>query len=817
MRFIASLFSFLSVALILLVAVGIGALVYFSRDLPDYTVLKNYHPSILSRIYAGDGRLMATIASEQRVFVPVEAMPNQLIQAFISAEDKDFFTHSGIDPNGVLRAMLMNLRHIKDDKRPVGASTITQQVAKNFLLTNEVSVTRKIREALLAMRIEQTLSKKQILELYLNEIFLGYRSYGVAAAAQNYFNKSLNELDLAESAYLASLPKGPNNYHPINRKEAALERRNWVLDRMAEEGYIRQEQAENAKKEDLIVRNRSEAEVVESDYFSEEVRRLLVQGYGEEKVLSEGLAVRTSLNPAYQALAEKALRQGLMDFDRRKRGWRGPLAKFDLASGMSWALLLKHVDVPKGGEIWKKAMVLSISKGQAILGFEDGSKGRLAETSYAWTKNNLAPGYAVLVEPLADEVVDDEEKAEADKTNKQTIYAIRQVPTVQGAIVVMDPHTGRVFAMQGGFSMRISDFNRATQAYRQPGSAFKPFVYLAALDNKFTPSSLVLDAPFAISQGPGLPLWQPENYDEDYLGPTTLRVGLEKSRNIMTVRLAHAVGMEKIKEYAERFGIVDDMPTYLSFALGAKETTPLRLATAYAMLVNGGKQVRPSLIDRIQDRDGKTIWQRDRQKCSDCSALGWSPDLQPPELPDTRQQIADPRTIYQIVDILEGVCQRGTAARLSALGFPVAGKTGTTNESRDAWFMGFTPDLVVGVWVGYDEPRPLGGRETGATVAVPIFQNFMAAVMKDKPATPFRVPSGLKLVRVDLQTGRPADDSTTKAIWEPFIPGTEPDEYSPSVVLDGSGEVSGNTDGGGEISMPETAAPVTMQGTGGLY
>lgn len=832
MRWFTGLFSLLMLGVIVAIG-GLAAVVFvYSRDLPDYSYLKDYRPPILSRVYAGDGRLMATIAAEQRVFVPVEAIPKRVSNAFLSAEDKDFYRHGGIDPMGILRALLTNVSKIASDRRPVGASTITQQVAKNFLLTNEVSIARKVREAILARRIEQALSKDRILELYLNEIFLGQRSYGVAAAALNYFNKSLDELTIGEAAYLASLPKAPNNYNPVTHHDAALARRNWVIGRMEEDGHISQAEADAARAEPLAMRARDDAEVVTADYFSEEVRRELVGRFGEKNVLEGGLAVRTSLDPAYQVYATKALREGLLDYDRRQRGWRGPVAH--MANLKDWRAALAGIQLPPGGEAWQAALVFELKGDTARIAFADGGAGHIPWAEMKWARRELpndkfgppvkkpadvlAVGDIVMVEAVT--------KSDEGKTYPENTYTLRQVPLVQGALVALDPHTGRVFAMSGGFSAKISQFNRATQAWRQPGSAFKPFVYLAALDKGFTPSSLVLDAPFSYFQGPGLPLWRPENYSEQFYGPTPLRVGLEKSRNVMTVRLANAIGMPVIVEYAKRFGVVDDMPDLLSFALGAKESTVLRMSTAYAMFVNGGKKITPTMIDRVQDRDGKTVWSRDNRVCPDCAALGWTPDITPPEIPDTREQVADPRTAYQLVSMLEGVCQRGTAARLHALGKPVAGKTGTTNDAKDAWFIGFTPDLVVGVFVGFDDPKPLGSRETGASVAVPVFQDFMQNALKDKPGIPFRVPSGLRLVRVNPETGRLADVSTTKAIWEAFIPGTEPGEGEPS-VLDGSADASPGMLGmtpaeqmaqpveeGGGPTAP--VSPATT-GTGGLY
>ncbi len=831
MRLLSALFSFL----FLLAITGAVALFlvfqHYAADLPDYGYLKDYQPPILTRIYADDGRMMATIAAEQRVFVPIKAIPERVSGAFLSAEDQGFYTHAGVDVFGIARAALTNLQNVGRDRRPMGASTITQQVAKNMLLTNELSVARKVREMILASRLEKSLSKDRILEIYLNEIFLGNRSYGVAAAALNYFNKSLDELSLAEAAYLAALPKAPNNYHPVRDHEAAVARRNWVLSRMAEDGRVSRDEAEAAMKEPLVTRSRDEAEIVNGgDYFTEEVRRQLVGQFGEKPVLEGGLAVKTSLDPKLQRAATEALRAGLIDYDRRERGWRGAVTK--LSSLQNWQDQLKKIPVPPGGEAWLLAVVIGLNANEAELAVINGERGKIPWAEMKWARRELSPDqFGPPIKKPADVLLPgDVILVEAVKTGSdgkaypEGSYTLRQVPVVQGAIVALDPHTGRVFAMTGGFSSKITQYNRVTQAWRQPGSSFKPFVYLAALDKGFTPSSLVLDAPFEYVQGPGLPLWRPENYSQEFYGPTPLRVGIEKSRNVMTVRLANAIGMDAVVEEAKKFGIVDDMPNLLSFSLGAKETTPLRLATAYGMIVNGGKKISPSIIDRVQNREGQTIWRADARPCEGCLAGYWSQGMATPDIPDVREQIQDPRTAYQMTSMLEGVVLRGTGARLKALGFPVAGKTGTTNESRDAWFVGFTPDLVAAVYVGFDEPRSLGSHETGASVAIPVFKDFMAAAMKDKAAIPFRMPPGLRMVRVDAATGALASPTDKNGIWEAFIPDTEPKEGEPRSVLDGSvtGEFANGVQNpvvieGGAMSSPAQPQPAATQGTGGLY
>ncbi|MEI6558023.1 MAG: penicillin-binding protein 1A [Rhodospirillaceae bacterium] len=785
--------------LLLLVLAGMGGLYWllyhYGRDLPDYYRLVDYEPPTVTRVHAGDGRLLAEFASERRVFIPIEAMPKRVVRAFLSAEDKNFYDHPGIDIQGVMRALITNFEHMHSDRRPMGASTITQQVAKNFLLTNEVSLARKVKEAILALRIEQALSKDRILELYLNEIFLGSRSYGVAAAALNYFNKALDQLTIADAAFLAALPKAPNNYNPERQHDAAVARRNWVIGRMAEDGVITAAEAAEAIAQPLEIRRRDITEQVTAEYFSEEVRRELLKHFGEKSLYEGGLSVRTTLDPQLQEIASRSLRRGLIAYDRR-HGWRGPVAR--VASAELWQRQLATTTMPKGAEAWRLAAVLEYGGGgkgksgdEAVIGFANGDKARIPAAELRWARP--ARGDIVLVESLG----------------AGDSFGLRQVPEVQGGLVAMDPHTGRVLAMSGGFSPTMSQFNRATQAMRQPGSAFKPFVYLTALDNGFTPSSLVLDAPFEYDPGHGQPVWRPENYHQAYYGPTPLRVGIEKSRNLMTVRLAEKIGMGKVKAIVEKFGIIDNFQPYLPMALGAGETTVLRMVTAYAMLDNGGKRITPTIIDRVQDRAGKTIYRHDDRACGGCTGLAWKPGLEAPEPPDTREQIEDPRTCYQIVNIMTGVIQRGTAARLAALGRPLAGKTGTTNDSNDAWFVGFSPDLVVGLYVGYDQPQSLGDRETGGSTAVPIFESFMAEALKGKPASPFRVPKGVRLVRVDPETGRLADPGAKKTIWEAFLPGTEPGAEPETPVLDiGAGPTPGFADPGAPLN-PDSDPMIT--------
>ena len=772
--------------------VGIGGGVYvfykFGRGLPDYKQLANYEPPIMTRVHAGDGRLLAEYAEQKRIFVPQNAMPRLVVQAFLSAEDKNFYYHPGVDLSSIVRAIISNFRNILSGRRLVGASTITQQIAKNFLLSADVTLERKIKEAILAFRIERALEKDRILELYLNEIYLGFGSYGVAAAALNYFNKSLDTLTLAEAAFLAALPKAPNNYNPFNYPKAARDRRNWVIGRMLQDGIIKKEEANIATSTPLTTRKRQETEYVTAEYFAEEVRRQLVQRYGETGLYRDGLVVRTTLGSKYQRIADKALRNGLLAYDQR-HGWRGPLTKIKPSD--DWLSALSKITPPKALGPWRLAVVTKISSSGAKIVIDDGSDGLipLAEMKWArlWMKGeNLGPvvnnardilalGDVIPVEPAL--------FAQNGSAYPSGIYHLRQIPEIEGAVVALDPHTGRILAMSGGFSYERSQFNRAIQARRQPGSAFKPFVYLAALDKGFTPSTLILDAPFVIDQGPGQPKWRPSNYTRKFYGPSTMRLGIEKSRNLMTVRLAQTIGIETIAEYAQKFGIVDKLPYQLSMSLGAGETTLLRLTAAYAMLVNGGKLIDPTLIDRIQNRDGKTVFKHDTRDCIKCLSANWQ--KQPvPIIPDRRVQVADPASVYQMVSMLQGVVQRGTGRRLKSLGKPLAGKTGTTNKALDTWFIGFAPDLAVGVFVGFDTPRSLGKKEQGASVSAPIFKEFMKNALFNKPSIPFRIPPGIRLVRVHAETGRLARPGDRRIILEAFKPGTVP--KGQIQVLDGS-------------------------------
>ena len=799
----------------------------FDRDLPDYQQLAHYQPALMTRVYAGDGRPMAEYAIERRVFVPIAAIPKRVINAFLSAEDKSFYSHHGIDAMSMVRAAITNVGRLRANRRPIGASTITQQVAKNMLLNNKVSIERKIKEILLATRIERALPKDRILELYLNEIYLGDGAYGVSTAALTYFYKSLDELTLGEAAFLAGLPKAPNRYNPAQHPLAATARRDWVLDRMVEDGVATQREVAQATVQPLEIRHRQEAEQVKAPYFAEEVRRDLLARYGEKVLYGAGLSVRTSLDAWLQAASDKALRTGLIAYEHSHGGWRGPVTRISLKG--DWATHLAKVPVPAvASDVgWHLAVVIRSDAKGATIGLKDGATGQIPFSEMRWARPRhddgsfgpyprsvadvVKPGDIVMVEPT---------KAEMPDT-----FTLCQVPEISGALVAIDPHTGRVLAISGGFSFETSQFDRATQAKRQPGSSIKPFVYLTALDHGFTPSTLVVDGPISLPQGPGLPMWTPENYANEqhgpkYRGPTPLRVGLEQSLNAMTARLASIVGMEPIAQTIERFGIMDHTPREYSMALGTGETTPLRLTAAYATLANGGKRISPTLIDRIQDRDGTTIFRADQRRCDDCGELMWQ--RQPmPIIPDTRQQIADAGSIYQIVTMLQGVVQRGTGTAVRAVGKPIAGKTGTTNDFHDAWFVGFTPDLAAGVYIGYDDPDDLGDDETGGHLAAPVFRDFMIAALKDAPATPFRAPPGLRLYRVNPGTGLSAA-AGSPAIEEAYKPGTEPGSnrklgLQPVSSEDGVPVASGQEEAREPAWTTLPARTIPASGTGGLY
>ncbi|MEP3427067.1 MAG: penicillin-binding protein 1A [Roseibium sp.] len=812
-KFVGYLFG-IGAALGLLLAAGVWMYLQHLNDgLPDFSALKNYEPPVMTRVHAADGSLMAEYATQRRMFLPIQAMPDNLKQAFISAEDKNFYKHIGVDPEGIARAGVRFIQNYGSGRRPEGASTITQQVAKNFLLTNDVSIERKIKEAILSLRIEQAYTKDEILELYLNEIYFGFGAYGVAAASLVYFEKSVHELTLEEAAYLAALPKGPSNYHPYKKTEAAIARRNYVIDRMVADGFVEFDAAEEAKAKPITVKLRGHgSRLLAAEYFTEEVRREVADIFGTKRLYEGGLSVRSTLDPKLQDMARASLMEGLINFDRKRGSWNGPVDRISI--GADWGVDLAKIEALSDLPEWTLAVVLESGTDQAKVGIqpstlesgqlsEDRKSGALFLETMKWARVSGRQPNAVSGVLAPGDVVYVEESPVAPGT-----YELRQVPKVSGALVAMDPYTGRVLALVGGFSFAQSEFNRATQAYRQPGSSFKPFLYAAALDNGYTPSSVVMDAPLEISQGPGLGTWRPQNYGGKFYGPSTLRTGIERSRNVMTVRLAQDMGMPLVAEYSKRFGIYDNMLPVLSMSLGAGETTVLRMTTAYATIANGGRKVRPTLIDRIQDRYGRTIYKHDSRICDGCTQDAWEGQDEP-TLIDNREQVLDPMTAYQITSMMEGVVKRGTATSVRAVGRPVAGKTGTTNDEKDAWFMGYTPDLAVGVFVGYDTPKPMGRGATGGQIAAPIFTDFVKKALSDKPPVEFRVPRGLQLIPINRNTGLRTAAGTPGGILEAFKPGmAPPDSYSVIGFQDNMGVPT--------YVSPE-AGQAVLQGTGGLY
>lgn len=786
-RYLGTIISYCLISLTLIGGGALAIFYYFGTGLPNYQHLAHYKPDVVTRLYAQDGHMFAEYAYEKRIFVPLEAIPRPIIKAFLSAEDKNFYHHCGIDIPSILSATVHNITHAAFSKRPYGASTITQQVAKNFLLidiANQVSYERKIKEAILAFRLENAYSKDHILELYLNQIYLGNGSYGIAAAAVNYFNKSLSELSLAEIAFLAALPKAPNNYNPQRNPDAAKARRNYVLQRMQEDGYISGEEAQKAKLEPLIITARKDSETVYANYFAEEVRRELIEKFGEKSLYKEGLVVRTSLNVEYQKAARESLKEGLITYDRR-HGWRGPLAtlslkpservipsSFSANKSAPWIHKLQEIKPPLGRGQWSMAVVLELKAEAALIGLLDGSIGHIPLSELKWARryineNTLGPLITHPQDVLKQGDVIMVERISKTTTNTN-LFKLCQIPAVSGGIIVMDPHSGRVLALQGGYSFKNSQFNRATQAWRQIGSTIKPFVYLAGIEKGLHGSMIVQDVPFSINLGKNLGIWRPRNYDEKFMGPLSLRRAFELSRNAVTIHLTHdIIGIKNVINIAQRFNITDKMPAQLAVVLGASETTLLRLTAAYGMIANGGKKIVPTLLDRVQDRYGKTILTNHFVQCRGCdSQLGLGVEI--PTLQDDRPLVTDPASAYQMISLLQGVVERGTAKALLELKHPIAGKTGTTNEFRNAWFVGFTPDLVVGIYVGFDSHATLGRHENGAHAAAPIFLEFMKKALQGKPAQPFRIPPGIKLVRVDVSTGQPTQGNGQNIIFEAF-------------------------------------------------
>lgn len=811
-RFTSWLFSLIFGGVVFGIIAATAIFYYFGTGLPDYKTLAKYEPPIVSRFYSSDGRLFAEYAYERRVYAPYNIIPDHVKNAFIAAEDKNFYSHFGIDIPSVFSAALRNLSYIGTSRRPAGASTITQQVARNFLLSeisSKVSYARKIKEAILSFRIERAFEKNYILELYLNEVYLGNRSYGIAAAALNYFNKPLNELTIAEAAYLAALPKAPSRYDPERARKLTYARRNWVIDRMYENEFITAQEAEQAKREEIAFHQRDIIQAVEGSYFAEEVRREVIKNFGDRAVYQHGYHVRTTLDPKLQELAEKSLQKGLENYDRR-HGWRGPVAHIDLvldskdAGDAKDTLIkdaIKKIEKPKGGGHWSLAFVLEVTPSHAVVGYlkNEYSKNKvkvnygcipLRELKWARRFINaeergpavssshqvLKVGDLVFVEPILLQGRDDQSLKISDQKDVFEYYQgkismrLCQVPEVSGALVAMDPHTGRVLAMQGGYSFYQSQFNRATQALRQTGSVFKPFVYLSALEAGLTPVSMLEDTPLAIDIGYGQGIWKPKNWNETFMGDITLRRSFELSRNVAAIRMVHeSVGIRRVADVAKRFNIDKDMPPQLSGVLGACETTVLKLCAAYAMIANGGKQVIPTFLDHIQDRRGKTVLVNNSFHCAGCKEPN---PYQLPVLEDKRPQATDPIVAHQVTGLLRGTVERGLSRFLLELPHEIAAKSGTTNGYYDTWMAGFSPTLTVVVFVGFDNPRTLGFKHYGSSVAGPIFKDFMEKALKDQPRTPFKTPQGAVLVRTNALTGRRADPGDQHAIYEAFKPGT---------------------------------------------
>jgi len=749
-RIIKNIFiGFLSFSLLFLIII-LGVLWNFSNNIPDYKILKNYKPPVSSKVYSGNGDLVADFSKEKRIFIPYRSIPQNVINAFLSAEDKNFFSHPGVDAKGVLRATVNNIKNIMTSKRLEGASTITQQVAKNFLLTNEVSINRKIKEAILAFRIERALSKERILELYLNQIYLGSGAYGVAAASLEYFDKSIKELSYEEAALLAALPKAPSKYNPYRNIKLAKFRRNLVLKNLFDNNFLSFKEYEDLNKKNIKLKKTKRVFLEDAQYYIEDVRKNIIKILSYEKVYNQGFNINTPINLELQKIATDSLRTGLINYDKRK-GWRGPLANKIYTK--KWFNGLEKYDLENSIN-WKIAIIKKISKFSVEIETKDKIAGIIEYKDISWTKKEFddlfKKGDIVYVKQIND--------------NK---FSLKQVPKINGGIVVMDPYTGRVIALSGGFSFKNSEFNRASQALRQPGSAFKPFVYALALENNYTPSSLVLDAPLVLDQGSDLKMWKPENYGKKFYGLSTLRVGLEKSRNLMTVRIAQNLGIDKVVNFSKELGIYDNPEELISISLGSAETTLIKLTSAYSAFVNGGKLVSPILIDRVQDSEGITILNNEKRACSNCDQISFT-GKDYPKIKNNYKQIFSSQTAYQIISLLEGAVKRGTGKKLRDLNLNLAGKTGTTNKNTDTWFIGFTSNIVVGVYVGMDNPQSLGRYETGSKTALPIFKNFIKSAIKKSDARPFKVADGITMMVVDPSTGQKAKFSSKDTILEAY-------------------------------------------------
>ncbi len=750
LKFFKRLLLFGLLSTILILSTIITVLWIYSNKLPDYKYLNNYKPPVSSKLYSGDGVLVSDFSSEKRIFVPYSAISQIVINAFLSAEDKNFFDHPGVDAKGVLRAIKNNIFNLINSKRLEGASTITQQVAKNFLLTNEVSIDRKIKEAILAFRIERVLTKKRILELYLNQIYLGEGSYGIASASLRYFNKPISELDYSEAALLAALPKAPTKYNPYRNIKLAEFRRNLVLNNLLENGFIDKELHASLVKSKIKLNKRKRIYLEDSRYYVEDVRKDVINKYGFDKVYKQGFNIKTPLDLNLQKIATQSLRKGLQEFDRRK-GWRGPLTNKKEHNNWKKDLVKFNLEKSLG---WELAAVNSIDKFETTIETQSGKKGVINFNDIDWTRKEFKKLFKIGDVIYVKKVSDDN-------------YSLKQLPTANGGIVVMDPYSGRVLALSGGFSFKKSEFNRASQAKRQPGSAFKPFIYALALENKFLPTTLVLDAPIVLDQGSDLKMWKPENYGKKFYGPSTLRTGIEKSRNLMTVRIAQELGIDKIINFSKKLNIYENPEELMSVSLGSAETTLLKITSAYCSFINGGKLVNPILIDRIQDSEGKTIFNNEKRYCENCDLISYE-GTSNPIIKSKYEQIFSPQTAYQITSMLKGVVDRGTGKGLRDLKLELAGKTGTTNKNTDTWFIGFTSNLVVGVYIGYDTPRSLGKFETGSKTAMPVFKEFIKKTANTNNARPFKVAENIKMMVVDAKTGKKASSKTKQAIIEAF-------------------------------------------------
>ena len=743
----------------------------YSSELPSYESISKYKPNLSSRIYSSDGYLLKSFYTEERIFIPENRIPEDIKNAFLASEDKNFYDHYGIDIIAIFRAFLTNIININSNRRVVGASTITQQVVKNLLLSNELSYSRKIKEIILAIRVENILDKNEILELYLNDIYLGFGSYGIGSASLNYFNKSIYDLELHEIAFLAALPKAPNNYNPKLNYFKAVDRRNWVIDRMYANNFITKEDLKY-KNQPIEVYKRLDIQFSEADYFYEEIRKELFNKYGKEKLYSDGLIIKTALNSSIQQSANLSLIEGLIEYEK-KQGWNGSIDNIILEEFFNKRDFYnkKNPFVSK----WQTVIIDTIYKNKLEVF-------NLNKKKFEINIDNEFNSWLLNVTFKKGDVIYVEEK--------ENSYIINQEPNVNGAIIVIDPYSGDILALSGGYSFKKSEFNRATQAKRQPGSAFKPIVYLAALNEGYSPATLILDAPYVVDQGPGLPKWKPSNYTDEFYGLTTMRTGIEKSRNLMTVRLANRIGMKKILDMANNFNINENLDTNLSMSLGSGVMTLTELTNAYAMIANGGKKIEPKLITSIYSKDGKKIYDTRLKKCSKCRIRTISSKNEIPHLDEVKNIIVDPRLAYQITSMMEGVIKRGTAKNLKDLNVPIAGKTGTTNQNKDAWFIGYTPDLVIGVYVGFDQPKSLGYKQTGSSVAVPIFKKFAKKIKINRNKKPFRIPDGISFVRIDPNSGTVSNKE--ESIVEPFILGSEP--YSDNIkVIDGLENFNSNS------------------------